>query len=263
MKKKLDRIESELRALFEKRLLSFFSDNTQGTSLLDDLLRVMKSEIREVSEGVYYAPDQFILEVSSEDFPEWGSHQELLDEISSVLERTGLEEGFSFRQSPEIQLYNTPEIPPNEFNVSASFTAPKPALPDTAAMPQNEQQIKEQTLPENAYFVIGGKKGIPLNKNVINIGRHSDNDLILDDLHVSRHHAQLRVINQQFVIFDVGSSSGLFLNGKKISKATLQAGDVIRLGVTKLIYVQDSTGEYPTTAMPVDSGDHPTEKAEK
>ena len=44
----------------------------------------------------------------------------------------------------------------------------------------------------------------PLIKPVVNIGRHSESDLVIEDLHVSRHHAQLRAISQHYVIFDTG-----------------------------------------------------------
>jgi pSer/pThr/pTyr-binding forkhead associated (FHA) protein len=256
MNKKLDKIESRLRTLFEKHLLSIFSHDSQQPTLVDDLLGVMKDNLREDKDGGFLAPDQFIFKVPPDDFSNWLAHKDLLEEMASVIHKTGSEEGFIFRHPPEIRIQNNPELSQNDFSISASFTAPKPNLRDTAAMAQNEQNRTSQSLPDNAFFVIGGEKNFPLEKNVINIGRHSDNDLILDDLHVSRHHAQLRSINQRFVIFDVGSSGGLFLNGKKISQATLQPGDVIRLGVTNLIYVQDSTGEHPTTAMSADSEDH-------
>ncbi len=255
MNKNLDKIESKLRAIFEERLLSIFSTSPHQRTLVDDLLKVMKDNLREGQEGKLHAPDQFILEVSPEDFSDWASHKDLLDEISAVLQETGEEEGFTFKQTPEIKIHKNPNLDHKQFSISALFTTPKTRLPDTAAMAQNSQTDVAPCLPENAFFVIGGKKNFPLENNVVNIGRHSDNDLILDDAHVSRHHAQLRCINQRFVIFDVGSSGGLFLNGRKISQATLQPGDVVRLGVTKLIYVQDSTGEHPTSAMPVDSED--------
>jgi hypothetical protein len=254
MNKKLDKIESQLRALFEEQLLSIFTNSSHQTNLLDDLLEVMEENLKEDCEGKLYAPDQFILEVPPEDFSDWLNHQELLNEIASVLRETGLEQGFIFRQPPEIRIHNNSDVSIKEWNITASFTAPKPDLPETAVMAQNEHQ-ERHSLPEKAFFIIGGKKDFPLENYVINIGRHSDNDLILDDLHVSRHHAQLRCINHRFVIFDVGSSGGLYLNGKKISQATLQTGDVVRMGVTNLIYIQDSTGEIPTSVMPVDSED--------
>jgi hypothetical protein len=263
MKKNFDRIEAQLRALFEKRLISLFSDKAYKPTLLDGLIQVMKENLKEGLEDVLFAPDRFVLEVPPEEFSFWMSHQNILAEIASEIQNTGLHEGFRFQTTPDIVIEKNLDMPNNQFSISASYSTPKPSLPDTAVMTRNEQEKFQPILPENALFVIGGKSNFPLEKSVINIGRHSDNDLILNDPHVSRHHAQLRLINHRFVIFDVGSSSGLFLNGKQIHQATLQSGDVIRLGVTNLIYVQDSTGENPTTVIPVDSEDRPSKGTQK
>jgi pSer/pThr/pTyr-binding forkhead associated (FHA) protein len=112
-------------------------------------------------------------------------------------------------------------------------------------------------IPQNAFLVIAGKTNFPLTKAVVNIGRHSDNDLILEDQYISRHHAQLRAIDNRYVIFDVGSTGGIFLNNKQISRATLHPGDVLRIGMVNLIYSQDTTAEQPTSAVPVETDDQP------
>lgn len=261
MKNKLDRIEETLRKLFEERLVLVFPGDHQF-SLLDDLVQVMRDSIEEEVEGQLYAPDRFIITIPAGDAEEWQTHQDVLDELALTIHKTGLEEGFKFHRLPEIILQNSPDISKNESIISATYTPPAPALPDTAALPQLEQENTQSTLPKDAFFVIGGTTNFPLESTVINLGRHSDNDLILEDRHVSRHHAQLRAIKGSFVIFDVGSTSGLFLNGKKITQATLQTGDVIRLGMTNLIYIQESTGELPTSVIPVDPDEQNTESAD-
>jgi len=263
MKKKLDKIETRLRTLFEQHLPHLITGGDPQLDLVYNLIHVIRENLIESAEGLIYAPDQFALILHPDQIPTWENHQELLDEIASAIQRIGLEENFVFRQPISISIRSDPDMPDNTLSVRAERTKPDPSLPDTAAMTQTKLEIEPQGLPENAFLVLGGKMNTPLEKPVINIGRHSDNDIVLDDPHISRHHAQLRSINQRFVIFDVGSYGGLLLNGKKITKATLHAGDVIRLGVTSLIYIQDSTGETPTTALPVDSEDHPSKGPEK
>ncbi len=255
MKNKLDHIEARLRTLFEEQLLYLISGEDHHRNLVDDLIAVTRENLVESPEGVIYAPNRFSLSVPPKELSFWQPHQDILDEMAEIIQKLGFEEGFIFLQPPSICIQSDPEIAENEFIISAEMTKPNPSLPDTAAMTQSKSENDNLSLPEKACFVVDGKHELPLDKPVVNVGRHSDNDLILDDLHVSRHHAQLRSINQQFVIFDVGSSSGLFLNGKRITQATLQAGDVVRLGATNLIYVQESTGETPTTALPVDPDD--------
>jgi len=256
MSNNLDRIEANLRVLFEEKLFKFFTGGQPASGLIKDLIHVMRTNLQKGTDGSLFAPDRVILHVPEENMIEWQVHQDILDKIASSLHKIGLIEGFSFHNPPNIDVQAEPNIKKHQYEISSHFTDEQLPMPDTAAMEQPRQSPGIVDLPQNACFIIGGVTNFPLEKSVLDIGRHSDCDLILDDLHVSRHHAQLRVINHQFVIFDAGSTAGVFLNGKKISQASLQSGDVVRIGLVNLIYIQDSTSANPTTALPVDFDDN-------
>ena len=65
----------------------------------------------------------------------------------------------------------------------------------------------------------------------ITIGRTSDNDIVLDDNMVSRHHARLELQANTYVLTDLGSANGTWVNGRRISApVSLQANDSIRFG---------------------------------
>jgi len=69
----------------------------------------------------------------------------------------------------------------------------------------------------------------------LSIGRTPDNDVILNDPGVSRHHAFIRVRGQEAWLFDRDSANGTWLNGERLTgPAQLKPGDVIQLGATKL-----------------------------
>jgi hypothetical protein len=204
-----------------------------------------------------FAPDQFHIHVNPKEIQDWQSHQDILDQIADLLQEKGVQEGLIFSGETSISLINDEQIPTNHFHVTAHFSPKKTILPDTAAMPQAQPNELVNQIPEDTYLIIRGSKTFPLVKSVVNIGRHSENDLTLMDPHISRHHAQLRVINQQYVLFDVGSTGGVFLNDRKVSQSRLYSGDVIRLGTSNLIYVQETLAEDPTTALPIDDESAP------
>ena len=253
MNKNIDRIEERLRVLFEEKLPKIFTGHQTQRTLVDELIHVMQDNLQKDSEGQYYAPDLFILSVAPQDLIDWQVHQDILSEISATIHEIGIKEGFLFLKSIKIELNPDARIKKGRFMVSAYFSPSEPGLPDTAVMVQDEQSERGSAIPENAMLIIAGKTFFPLDKPVINIGRHSSNDLVLNDPHVSRHHTQLRVIKDHYVIFDVGSMAGLFLNGKRISQATLHAGDVIRIGSVNLIYNQEPTNTFPTSIMQIDN----------
>ena len=252
MNKKFDRIEEQLRILFEVKLPRLFTGQHAQRTLVDELISVMQGNIQQDSEGQHYAPDLFMLCVHPDDLVDWQAHQDILLELSATIQNAGTKEGFIFLKPIKIDLLPDGRIKKGQFKVSAYFSPREPGLPDTSVMVQDSHENRGDLIPENAMLIIAGKSIFPLEKTVINIGRHSSNDLTLSEPQVSRHHAQLRVIKEHYVIFDVGSMAGLFLNGKRISQATLHAGDVIRIGSINLIYNQEPTNTFPTTIMQID-----------
>lgn len=95
-------------------------------------------------------------------------------------------------------------------------------------------------IPPNAFFIVDGVKFYPLVKAVINIGRRLENDLVIDDPRVSRNHAQLRAIEGNYVLLDLSSTGGTFVNGSRVRETIIYPNDTISLGGVKLIFQQDN-----------------------
>jgi len=68
------------------------------------------------------------------------------------------------------------------------------------------------------------------------IGRHASADIRLPDLSVSRYHAMLTVSNGRWTITDIGSKSGVFVNGNLVREAVLHENDIIKLGNRRLVF---------------------------
>ena len=66
------------------------------------------------------------------------------------------------------------------------------------------------------------------------VGRAADNDLVVTHPSVSAHHAELRFDSEQFLLRDLSSSNGTFVNGERVTSATLNAGDIVHLGPVAL-----------------------------
>jgi pSer/pThr/pTyr-binding forkhead associated (FHA) protein len=80
-------------------------------------------------------------------------------------------------------------------------------------------------------------KDIPVDKETITIGRSEDNDVIIDNLAVSRHHAQLVQKEDRLILEDLNSFNGTFVNEKKVTKCKLRKGDKILIGKHILIFL--------------------------
>jgi hypothetical protein len=76
---------------------------------------------------------------------------------------------------------------------------------------------------------------VPVNRSTLRIGRALDNDLVLPDERVSRHHGQLSVRLGMLVYTDLGSTNGSFLNGSSVTEIALGPTDVLQLGGSSVI----------------------------
>lgn len=75
-----------------------------------------------------------------------------------------------------------------------------------------------------------------LDKDVYTIGREAGNDIIINDPQVSRHHARLTLQGSAYVLEDLGSTNGTFVNGRRVSgPVSLAAGDMVGLGDTVVL----------------------------
>ncbi len=101
-----------------------------------------------------------------------------------------------------------------------------------------------------AFLIVNGDRVIPLDQLVTNIGRKSDNQIIIDDPHVSRYHAQIQKVKGRFILVDLDSTVGTSVNGKNIKQVFLKPGDVISLGGVPIIFGQ---GEAESVDEAVDT----------
>jgi pSer/pThr/pTyr-binding forkhead associated (FHA) protein len=85
-----------------------------------------------------------------------------------------------------------------------------------------------------------------LDKAVTSVGRHPDSDIFLDDVTVSRRHAEFRITeNNDVQVVDVGSLNGTYVNRATVDSATLADGDEVQLGKFRLVFL--TGGPTPPT----------------
>lgn len=76
-----------------------------------------------------------------------------------------------------------------------------------------------------------------LDQDVTSAGRHPDSDIFLDDVTVSRRHAEFRREGSGYTVHDVGSLNGSYVNRERIDAAPLSGGDEVQIGKFRLVYL--------------------------
>ena len=80
-----------------------------------------------------------------------------------------------------------------------------------------------------------------LDQPVTSAGRHPGSDIFLDDVTVSRRHAEFRRENGEFQVVDVGSLNGTYINRQPVQSAVLANGDEIHIGKFSLVFLTKPT----------------------
>ena len=76
-----------------------------------------------------------------------------------------------------------------------------------------------------------------LDQATTSAGRHPDSDIFLDDVTVSRRHAEFRREGSVFTVSDVGSLNGTYVNRERIDTVTLAGGDEVQIGKFRLLFL--------------------------
>ncbi|MBI4491319.1 MAG: FHA domain-containing protein [Chloroflexi bacterium] len=124
-------------------------------------------------------------------------------------------------------------------NVGGGEPAPTPGQTIILGRPKEPQVL--------GWLVIrnGPRVGatLPLKQGVTRIGRGgADNDHVIDDAAVSRQHLSIRYAEGNFVLSDLDSNNGTFVNEQRVPRHTLQANDVVRIGQTELVFMSLEPG---------------------
>jgi len=122
--------------------------------------------------------------------------------------------------------------------------------PETAA--PDADQAAVGALPEGSALLVvrrGPNAGsrFVLDVDVVTAGRHPDSDIFLDDVTVSRRHAQFVRLGTGYAVKDVGSLNGTYVNRHRIDEAQLSGGDEVQIGKYRLVYLVGGTASAGTS----------------
>jgi pSer/pThr/pTyr-binding forkhead associated (FHA) protein len=129
--------------------------------------------------------------------------------------------------------------------------------PGPVARPQKlEDDTKEIVTPKAVQYpadakatgsrlvlLEGGREttSFPLARETCTLGRHKNNDIVITDPKVSSFHARIDRTPDGFVLVDLKSRNGSYVNGQRVETARLLAGDEVRMGAARLLYRVDYT----------------------
>jgi Domain of unknown function (DUF4388)/FHA domain len=99
--------------------------------------------------------------------------------------------------------------------------------------------VGKVTVSRLTLLVAGKETAFPLTRDTYTLGRHRNNDIVISDPKVSSFHARLDRSPEGFLLVDLKSRNGSYVNGERIESALLNTGDEVRLGTALIAYKVD------------------------
>lgn len=237
MKSRLDLIEAQLQSFIEGSSV-FLAGGARQNLLANRLVQALNDALVQEENGQLIAPTIFTIFVAQENLSIWSSRPELFDTLASLLHQTAEANGLTFLLPPSIRLAVDPRLQQDDLVVIAEILRPDGS--GTAALMADGSLISQPKRSQDGSFLYVDGVVYSLKQSVINIGRREENHIVINDPRISRNHAQIRAVQGSYVIFDLNSTGGTFVNGVRITQQRLKPGDVISLSGVPLVFGEEN-----------------------
>jgi len=220
----------------------------QPATLAKRIERAMDTS-KSFGESGVLVPNDYELHLNPGDYSQFESYRgSLEDDLAHGVMARARHRQYRLVAKPRVQLLSSPGVPRGEVRVAARLTdaggAPPPAEPGaptssaTMVLARKGFEVPPPDSATRAYLLVDTPGATPvtfdLGGPLIAIGRASDNDVIVDDPQVSRHHCQLKLQHGAYGFTDLGSRNGSMVNEEPVREAALGPGDRILIGSTRI-----------------------------
>jgi hypothetical protein len=235
----LARFEDALEEALESSFTRVMRSQIQPVELAKRLARAMERE-RTVGPGEVWAPNQYEVRLSPRDYAGLESFRQALEKrLAEYLAAYAREREFMLLNAPVVTLMadgtvgdGRPQVLAELADVPAARPSPQP---QSAEMGRTARVPIRKPLAGFSLVWLADGRAQTLGRSPTTLGRALDNDVILDDRRVSRHHAQISMEAGGVWLTDLASANGTWVNGQRIVRQALKPGDVVSLGGVELV----------------------------
>jgi hypothetical protein len=245
-------IEQKIESLFEGLFGRAFRTNVQPVEIARKLAKEMDDH-RTVSVSRVYAPNEYTVYLSSGDRDQFSGYENsLLAELEEYLSEHATRESYALLTPVRVVLETDDDLALGEFGIAARMVQPRRGHreePEERAEPgatmiytPSEEPEDEPGEAEPGGVAVlswdGHSQRIEGQRAVL--GRSRDCDVQIEDANVSRRHAELRREDDGFWIVDLDSTNGVEVDGRRVKRAKLDAGDTFTIGSTAVTFSTES-----------------------
>lgn len=229
----LSDFEDRIGGAIEGMFAGAFRSPVQPVELARALARAA-DDGRTLGVGTVYAPTAYTVALSREDYEQLGSFRSTLGgELATYVADHAREHGYHLRARPSVSFVVHDDLRLGRFRVSASLTEESKSAGGTPepgpARTDGRAGLATVTMSDLGHDVV-------LSGDEVTVGRLSECQIHIADANVSRRHASFMRLDEGWAIVDLGSTNGTRVNGEPVERRRLRDGDVIEIGLVRLVY---------------------------
>jgi len=215
------------------------------------LIRAMESH-QTISLQKTFVPNSYVVSLSPADFSEFEPYRRSLErDFAEGLLGAARERGFTLLSFPTVEIERDEDLARGDVQVSSALIdasgeeiaadAPELGHVETGhtMVLDREALLRDRPRAPRAFVeVVSERRRIPLGVEALAIGRDPENELVLDDRRVSRRHAEIRLRLGRYTLYDLQSTNGTYVNGRRVAEIVLSDGDRVQIGGSELVIQQ-------------------------
>jgi hypothetical protein len=244
----VERVEAFVSRVIEGWSARLFGAKLQPVQIAKRLIRAMEAH-QTISLSKTFVPNSYVVSLGRTDFAEFEQYRRSLErDLAETLLGAARERSYTLLAYPSVEIESDDDLAPGDIRVSCALVdasgeeveADPKGLGAVASghtmVLDREALLRERPRAPKASIEQRDASPFALGPDPVLIGRDPQNDVVLDDRRVSRKHAEIRLRLGRYTLYDLQSTNGTYVNGRRVAERVLDDGDRISVGGLELVF---------------------------
>ncbi len=246
----MERLESFVSRMIEGWSARLFGAKLQPVQIAKRVIRTMEAH-QMISLSKTFVPNSYVVSLGSADYAQFEQYRRSLErDLAETVLAAARERNFTLLAYPSVEIERDDDVAPGDVRVSSALVdasgaeveEDSPVLGSVDSghtmVLDREALLRERPRAPKASLEVrdGGRATVALGPEPLLIGRDQQNDVVLDDPRVSRKHAEIRLRLGRYTLYDLQSTNGTYVNGRRVAEIVLGDGDTISVAGVELVF---------------------------